>query len=148
EEKDFGFWIPVVAGRRDPDGEFHAERPAFFIPYLWVDEYLPAQVGREVFGYPKGVGRLANPASLGDRAEFSIDALVVPEAGPPRAPSSRWQWRRLVTASRRSGDLWSDLAGELGSIAELGRAVVGAIVREIGEHALLEPTRALIASLV
>ncbi|TMQ04623.1 MAG: hypothetical protein E6J91_43010 [Deltaproteobacteria bacterium] len=147
-EKDFGFWIPVVAGRRGGDGAFHAERPAFFIPYLWVDDFLPSQAGREVFGYPKAVGRLAHPASPGDAAELSIDALVIPELGPPGAPASRWQWRRLVTAARRGGDRWSGLAGDLGSIVELGRTVVASLVREIGDHALLEPTRALLGSLV
>lgn len=147
DEKDFGFWIPVVAGRLGAAGEFHAERPAFFIPYLWVDEYLAAQTGREVYGYPKAVGRLGHPRSPGDAAEFSIDALVVPELGPPGAPASRWQWRRLVTASRRGGGRWDSLARELSSIAELGRAVVAAIAREIGGHALPGPSLALLAEL-
>jgi hypothetical protein len=147
DEKDFGFWVPVLAGRRGLGGEFRAERPAFFLPYLWVDEYLASQTGREVFGYPKGVGRLRNPAAPGDPAEFSIDALVVPEFGPPGAPTSRWQWQRLVTASRRGGDPWTSLAGEIGSIASLGRAVVTAIARQLGDHALPEPTLALLRSL-
>lgn len=148
DEKDFGFWVPVLAGSLGPGGEFRAERAAFFLPYVWVDEYLAAQAGREVFGYAKGVGRLRHPGSPGDPAEFSIDALVVPELGPPGAASSRWQWQRLVTASRKGGDPWTaTLAGELGSIAELGRAVIAAIARQIGGHALPEPTLALLQSL-
>jgi uncharacterized protein with NAD-binding domain and iron-sulfur cluster len=147
DEKDFGFWVPLVAGRRGADGAFHAERPVFFIPYLWVDSYLAAQAGREVFGYPKAVGRLANPSSPDDAAELSIDAMVVPELGPPGAPGSRWQWRRLVTASRRGAGPWGSLAGELGSIAELGRAVASAIVDRVGGHALPAPSLALLASL-
>ena len=147
DEKDFGFWIPVVAGRRGATGEFHAERPAFFIPYLWVDEYLAAQAGREVFGYPKAVGRLGHPAGPDDPAAFSIDALVVPELGPPGDPASRWQWRRLVTASRRGGGSWGSLVRELGSVAELGRAVVGAIAGRIGGDALPAPSLALLASI-
>ena len=147
DEKDFGFWIPVVAGTGEGD-EFHALRPAFFIPYLWVDEYLAAQAGREVFGYPKGVGRLVNPSAPEHAAEFSIDALVVPEAGPPGAPTARWQWRRLLTAARRGGGRWGELAGELQSIGALGRAVLAAIARELGGDALPAPSLAVLRSLV
>jgi uncharacterized protein with NAD-binding domain and iron-sulfur cluster len=147
DEKDFGFWLPLVAGRRGADGAFHAERPVFYIPYLWVDSQLAAQAGREVFGYPKAVGRLANPSSPDDAAEFSIDALVVPALGPPGEPGSRWQWRRLVTASRRDAGRWGTLVGELGSIVELGRAVTSAITDRLGSHALPAPSLALLASL-
>lgn len=147
DEKDFGFWVPLVAGRRDGDGAFHAERPVFYIPYLWVDSYLAAQAGREVFGYPKAVGRLANPSSPDDAAELSIDALVVPAPGPPGEPGARWQWRRLVTAARRDAGTWGSLTGELGSLAELGRAVVSAIADRIGGHALPAPSLALLKSL-
>ena len=145
DEKDFGFWIPVLAGRRDAGGQFRAERPAFFLPYVWVNEYLAAQAGREVFGYAKAVGRLGDPRP-GDPAAFSIDALVVPEPGPPGRAGSRWQWQRLVTASRRGGEPWHAPAGGLGSIAELGGAVVAAIAREIGDHALPAPTWDLVRS--
>jgi uncharacterized protein with NAD-binding domain and iron-sulfur cluster len=147
DEKDFGFWVPLVAGRRGEAGAFHAERPVFYIPYLWVDSALAAQAGREVFGYPKAVGRLANPSSPEDAAEFSIDALVVPAPGPPGAPGARWQWRRLVTASRRDAGTWGSLVGELGSIAELGRAAVAAIGERLGGGALPAPSLALLRSL-
>ena len=145
DEKDFGFWVPVVAGTT-AGGEFRALRPAFFIPYLWVDEYLAAQAGREVFGYPKAVGRLVNPSSPDHPSEISIDALVAPESGPPGAASARWQWRRLVTAARRGGGPWGSLAGEIRSIAELGGAVVAAIARELG-HDLPPPSLALLHAL-
>jgi uncharacterized protein with NAD-binding domain and iron-sulfur cluster len=147
DEKDFGFWIPVIAGTGAGD-EFHALRPAFFIPYLWVDEYLAAQAGREVFGYPKGVGRLTHPSAPEHAAEFSIDALVAPEAGPAGAPTARWQWRRLVTAARRGGGAWGELVGEVRSIGELGRAVMAAIARELGGDAVPAPSLALLRSIL
>jgi uncharacterized protein with NAD-binding domain and iron-sulfur cluster len=146
EEKDFGFWVPVVAGN-EVGGQFRTLRPAFFIPYLWVDEYLAAQAGREVFGYPKAVGRLVNPGSPEHPSEFSIDALVAPELGPPGAPATRWQWRRLVTVARRGGGAWGSLAGEIRSIGELGGAVVAAIARELGDDAVPAPSLALLRAL-
>jgi uncharacterized protein with NAD-binding domain and iron-sulfur cluster len=146
DEKDFGFWIPVVAGRQDAAG-FEALRPAFFIPYLWVDDYLPQQAGREVFGYPKGVGKLVNPVSPGDPSQFTLDALVVPELGPPGNPASRWQWKRLVTASRRGGDPWQDLVREFDSILSLGGAIVKAMVDAFAHHTFPAPTLALLINL-
>jgi hypothetical protein len=145
-EKDFGFWIPVVAGRQDSSG-FHALRPAFFIPYLWVDDYLPQQAGREVFGYPKGVGKLINPSSPSDPAAFSIDALVVPEYGAPGSPGAEWQWKRLLTASRRGGDPWGNLIREFESIADLGGAVIAAMLKAFKDHTFPEPTLALLYNL-
>ncbi len=145
-EKDFGFWIPVIAGRQDASG-FHAERPAFFIPYLWVDDYLPQQAGREVFGYPKGVGRLVNPTSPSDPAAFTLDALVVPEFGPPGAPASQYQWQRLVTAARRDGSPWGNLIREFESIGSLGLAMISAMLKEFKDHTFPEPTLQLLYTL-
>ncbi|HEX8107410.1 MAG TPA: hypothetical protein VF516_06745, partial [Kofleriaceae bacterium] len=55
--------------------------------------------------------------------------------------------RRLVTASRRDAGTWGNLVSELGSIAELGRAVVSAIGDRLGGGALPAPSLALLASL-
>jgi hypothetical protein len=137
----------VIAGRKDASG-FLAIRPCFFIPYLWVDEYLPQQAGREVFGYSKGVGRLVNPSSPSDQAQFSIDALVVPEYGPPGAPASKWQWKRLVTAARRGGGPWGNLVRDFDSVASLGAAVLAAMVKEFEDHTFPEATLALIKNLL
>lgn len=146
DEKDFGFWIPVLAGRQLGD-VFFAERPAFFIPYLWVDSYLPMQSGREVFGYEKGVGRLVNPASPDDAAEFSIDALVVPEYGAPGAQSSMWQWKRLVTAAPRGGGKWGNLVREFEAIASFGEAVIQHFVTSFHDHQFTLPTLELLRAL-
>jgi uncharacterized protein with NAD-binding domain and iron-sulfur cluster len=145
-EKDFGFWVPVIAGRQDEAG-FQALRPAFFIPYLWVDDYLPQTAGREVFGYPKGVGKLVNPVSPTDPSQFTLDALVVPEFGPPGNAASQWQWQRLVTASRRGGDPWGNLVREFDSILSLGGAIVQAMLEAFKHHTFPEPTLALLINL-
>jgi len=49
-EQDYGFWVPVLRGRVDSSGEFHAESFAFFLPILWVDPPLAVRAGREIFG--------------------------------------------------------------------------------------------------
>jgi hypothetical protein len=120
DEKDFGFWVPVMGPRG----------PAFFVPYLWVDNYVPQQAGREVFGYPKGVGILKNPQNPHDPAEFTLDAHVVPEE------NGCWTEKRLVTAARRGGGEFGNLVREVETIAALGEAVL----RELVKHGLPEPT--------
>lgn len=147
DEQDFGFWIPVLAGR-EVGGQFLVDRPAFFIPYLWVDNYLPQQSGREVFGYPKGVGRLVNPSSPDDAAEFSIDALVVPEYGyAPPDRRSMWQWQRLLTAARRGGGKWGDRIREFESMAALAEAVIAQITKAFQQHHFDLPTLKLLRAL-
>ena len=123
-------------------------RPAFFIPYLWVDDYLPQQAGREVFGYPKGVGKLVDPSSPSDPSVFTLDALVVPRLGAPPNPASQWQWKRLVTASRRGGDPWGNLVREFDSILSLGGAVVEAMMKAFKDHTFPEPTLTLLYNLI
>jgi len=146
-EKDFGFWIPVLAGQMD-GGRFEALRPAFFIPYLWVDDYLPQQAGREVFGYPKGVGVLTNPTAPHEPAEFSIDALVVPRYGAAGDPEAEWTWRRLLTLARRDGGTLGELIGELGDVRALGGAVLEELLRAFARDSLPMPTLSLLRALI
>lgn len=145
-EKDFGFWIPVVAGRQ-VGGQFFVERPAFFIPYLWVDNYLPQQSGREVFGYEKGVGILQNPDAPDDAATFSIDAFVAPQYGAPGDPQTRWQWQRLLTAERRGGGKIGNLVREFETLAALGEAVIEQVVKAFQTHHFDLPTLQLLKAI-
>jgi hypothetical protein len=71
----------------------------------------------------------------------------VPEYGAPGAPSSQWTWKRLVTAARRDGSPWGDLIREFESIGSLGVAMIAALVRELADHTLPEPTLTLLYNL-
>ena len=146
-EKDFGFWMPVLAGRQVGDA-FLVDRPAFFIPYLWVDSYLPQQSGREVFGYEKGVGKLVNPTSPDDAAVFSIDAFVAPEFGAPGLAQTEWQWKRLVTAARRGGGTLGNLVREIETVVALGEAVIERVVKAFEHHRFDLPTLELLRNLL
>jgi hypothetical protein len=147
DEKDFGFWIPVIAGQKEDDG-FKALRPAFYVPYLWVDSHLPQQAGREVFGYPKGVGILRSPASPQDPAELSLDALVVPRYGEAGDPDARWQWRRLVTAARRDGGALGDLVHEVQTLFSFGKAMIEHLLKAFRDHTFPEPSLALLRAIL
>ncbi len=110
-ELDFGFLIPLVA--REPG------RPArfvTFIPYLWVDTELACRAGREIYGYPKGAGKLSVPEDR--RGVFSIDALV-PEHGA-------WNERRVLEV-RPSSPVLPKLTSSLEFLAGLGRELTSGL---------------------
>jgi hypothetical protein len=86
-EKDFGFWVPVVA--RDRDG---TERCATFTPWLWVDSGVAMVGGREVYGFVKELATLSMPGDPAGCDEYSVDTLVLPRY----APDARVVQRRLL----------------------------------------------------
>jgi hypothetical protein len=103
-EKDFGFWVPVAAGRLD-NGVFVAERALVFTPYLWVDSGVAMVGGREVYGFPKQLGTLTMPAAPSDPATFTIDTLVIPREGPDAECTER----RILEVARLDADGWEEL---------------------------------------
>lgn len=103
-EKDFGFWVPVLAGHIE-GAEFKAERFVTFTPYIWVDTSVPLVGGRTVFGFPKNLGALNMPASVSDPAVFSVSTQVLPVYGP----NSRVVERPLIECHKRDAGLWEEL---------------------------------------
>lgn len=102
-ERDFGIWMPVVAGRgRGPT--FIPERIATYTPYIWVDNGVALIGGRTVFGFAKQLGQMSLPKT-GERGEFSLDTMVL-EKYDPKAMSEQ---RRLMTIKRRDHGLLGDL---------------------------------------
>jgi len=124
-EKDFGFWIPVAAGKVD-GAEFKAERFATFTPYIWVDTGVPLIGGRTVFGFPKNIGTLDLPMSPSDPARFSVSTQVVPRY----SPQSRVIEAPLIECHRREAGLWE----ELKQVWLGGANVLGAIEEILAQH--------------
>jgi hypothetical protein len=130
-ERDFGFWVPVVGGQMKGP-RYVPDRAAFFIPYLWVDNILAVVAGREVQGFPKGLGNLQMPMAAEDPAQFTIDAMAVVRYGKPGDPASRWSPHRIVTVERkdalRRGEIktgWTTLEGILQMLALQGTSILG-----------------------
>jgi Acetoacetate decarboxylase (ADC) len=103
-EKDFGFWVPVLAGKID-GAEFKAERFVTFTPYIWVDTGVPLVGGRTVYGFPKNIGKLSMPASTSDPAVFSISTQVLPRY----SPESSVVERPLLECHKRDAGFWEEL---------------------------------------
>jgi hypothetical protein len=93
-ERDFGVWIPVVAGTIER-GAWKPGRICWYLPYVFVDNVAAMATGREVYGFFKQTAGLAMPAEPWAPGMFSIDALVIPTF----ATSSQAEVLRVLTAT-------------------------------------------------
>jgi len=82
-ERDFGIWIPVVADHK----------PAWYLPYVFVDNVAAMVTGREVYGFFKQTAALGMPASPSAPGAFTTDALAIQHF----SPESRAEVMRLLT---------------------------------------------------
>ncbi len=116
-EKDVGLWMPVVRGRTDGGG-FHPEAFAWFIPYIWVDSGAAMATGREVYGFPKELGRpMVFPHAPIDPARFFVEALALEVF----APTTEARLLPMLSVTR-DGTL-GELEPTFGDIARLGEAL-------------------------
>lgn len=101
-EKDFGIWMPVVAGR-GRGHTFIPERIATYTPYIWVDNGVALIGGRTVFGFAKQLGSM-KLARTGEAGQFSLDTMVVEKFDPDAMATDK----RLMTVKRRDHGLLGD----------------------------------------
>jgi hypothetical protein len=71
--REAGVLVPVFDRKRSEIGAF--------IPYIWVDSPLAMCAGREIFGYPKGLGEIVVPAAGEPLARLSVRSWAVRELG-------------------------------------------------------------------
>lgn len=95
-ERDFGIWIPVVAGSNQGGG-FKPARIGWYLPYVFVDNVAAMVTGREVFGFWKQTATLTLPPSPQDPGPFTVDALAIERFDP----ASEAATMRLVEATSR-----------------------------------------------
>ncbi len=96
-ERDFGFWVPLVRGRRR-NGGFVPEQLVWYLPYVFVDNVAAMATGRDVWGFHKQTATLAMPAEAG-QGDFTVDTLFIRQF----APQSEGEVSRLVTATPTGG---------------------------------------------
>jgi hypothetical protein len=124
-ERDFGFWVPVTAGRVE-DGRYVPERILMYTPYLWVDNGIAMTGGRCVYGFPKQLGRLTMPKTHSDPATFSIDCMVIPKYGP----DAECVEQPIIEIAKRGGGLFEELK-HLWSSGEHVFGAIGEVVRKL-----------------
>lgn len=69
KEAQLSLWVPLAAGKRAANG-FVIDRFCLSVPYMFVDNPLSYAGGREVYGYPKAMGRFSPAGGLGDRVQL------------------------------------------------------------------------------
>jgi hypothetical protein len=74
-EVDIAFWVPVVSVKQEGP-IFVAERLAWFLPYVFVNNAWAFASGREIFGYPKALGNFEVPSGPDDVRLVTVDTLT------------------------------------------------------------------------
>ena len=77
-ESDVSFWLPVRSSSPS------APSLSWFMPYIWVDNGIAMAAGREVYGFPKEVGKLTIPGA-GEPLHLGVDTDVIAAFGVPPA---------------------------------------------------------------
>lgn len=107
--REFAVVVPYV-GWREPEGRFGG--PFLFTPHLFIDRFLPIQIGRLIFGFAKAQAPM----------QFSREALRIDLPRGGRAFEARFSWtketlgldeRRLVTALLQQPSISETLTGHL-----------------------------------
>lgn len=146
-EKDLAFWVPVLAGRLDDAGDFVAERFAWYIPYVWVDEAPAMATGREVYGFPKEAGAI-EISKPNQPFRIAAEVQVIPAYGPNSqvvrrtvaevSPSTAGPLGRLVIQAHGFGELlesiWTTVVAALAGGAVPPPSL--ALVRKVLDDAL------------
>lgn len=70
KEKEIGFWILVI----DQD----TKEMYWHMPYMWVDNPYAMAMGRELYGFPKGLGEIMLPGTPDKPDQFALNTLVLP----------------------------------------------------------------------
>jgi hypothetical protein len=80
------------------------------MPYVFVEQMSPIAGGREIYGFPKQLGRITGDFSADAPTSLSVDALAVRTFGPKAMARDE----RVITVSRSVGgavpEAWTDIA--------------------------------------
>ena len=90
-ETDCGFWIPVA--RVGDQGRGVVEDVLLFPVALYVDQPYTQISGREIYGYPKGLGKPRVPESPDDPGPFWIETVLMRDYDPKREFKTEELWR-------------------------------------------------------
>jgi hypothetical protein len=151
-EAQISLWIPVAGGRK-AGGVFVPERIGMAVPYILVNNPMSYAGGREVYGYPKTLGRFDPESGVGDPQ--TVEAF-----GGDFAPGNAADWHVLFELSRTghaaqvnasangAADAWcgleeaqrrlrglhaemESLLPPLGAIEDIIKAITGKATRQI-----------------
>lgn len=91
EKGEVIFWVLTKAEKQE-GAKYVVDHHAFFIPYIFVDSTPAMVLGREVYGFPKELGKFTIPKDPYNPQEFSLETLVL----QPFSPQSEVTQRELL----------------------------------------------------
>jgi len=115
------FWV-LTEARKQEGSKFVVDHHAWFIPYIFVDSTPAMVLGREVYGFPKELGKFQIPADTSHPQKFSLETLVL----QPFSPQSETTWRTIINVENtqaEKGDIpikpWTDFSQVFEEISTL-----------------------------
>jgi len=109
-EQEAAIWVLTVDEQR--------ETMLWAFPYIWVDNAYAMPMGREIYGFPKGLGTFNVPNSPQEANEFSVDALALKTF----SPETEGTVERIIEVKRVLGEgattEWDDIGGAGKAILE------------------------------
>jgi hypothetical protein len=134
-ESEASLWIPVLVMREELGIQI-PDHFAFYVPYIFVEEWLAIMGGREVYGFPKEQAWLEVPSDPTAATHLSADVVGAPDFGP----DVQFARVRLVDVNRQDGAATQPLGSNLGEL-------LGFLEQELREN-LFIPTPNLVADLI
>jgi hypothetical protein len=90
-ENEIAFWILII--------DKVTKRMYWMLPYIWVDDDYAFAMGRELYGFFKGMGTITLPESPDDATLFAVDTLAL----KTYSPDSKGEIIRLVRVNKVEG---------------------------------------------
>lgn len=95
-ENEVAFWVPVIDTKR--------AKLFWAFPYIWVDNPFAFAMGRELYGFPKGIGTITLPDDPSNPDLFALETMGVKEFGPDAVGENM----ELMTIKRGEGERGDD----------------------------------------
>lgn len=105
-ENEVAFWLPVIDHKR--------ARLLWLFPYIWVDNPFAMAMGRELYGFPKGLGTIGIPNDPKKPEEFSLTTQGVRTFGP----EAEAEMIEVVTVTHGGSGEEDSLFSDIGKMVE------------------------------
>jgi len=119
DETEVAFWVLTAAVKREL-GVDVAQRPAWYVPYIFIDKGPNLTGGREIYGFPKELGSFDMPVDPSNPDRLAARALVVPELGK----GSRASVQTIIEVNRTSPSVSMSVIPDLAAGAEAVRELL------------------------
>ena len=86
-EQEVAFWVLTI--------DTKCENIFYAFPYIWVDNAYALSMGREIYGFPKQLGRMVIPTDPKQASSFSLETLALATLSPETIGS----WMQVLSAT-------------------------------------------------